>query len=207
MNGVIYVAFGASAEREAAASIETLKKTNPSLPVAVVCEGKTHTNGVTRIPFDRPGNGARRAKLNVDRLAPQEWGAFLYLDADTRVRQDVSAGFSIVEDGWDVVITASDHQVGNGLMWHVGEQEREATVEALGNFWPLALQGGLMFVARNERTAALFEAWREEWERWGDQDQAALLRALHRVPVRVWLLGRCWNGGAIVEHRFGRAKG
>ena len=70
----------------------------------------------------------------------------------------------------------------------------------------LQLQGGMMFWRKNERTRAFFQAWREEWERWKGQDQAALLRALHRTPLKLWLLSNEWNGGSLIEHRYGAAR-
>ena len=63
-----------------------------------------------------------------------------------------------------------------------------------------------MWIARNERTMAFWDAWHEEWLRFGDEDQAAFLRALNRVPLKIWLLGYPWNGGAIIEHRFGACR-
>jgi len=68
------------------------------------------------------------------------------------------------------------------------------------------LQGGVLFWRRNEATTRLFERWRAEWARYRQQDQGALLRALYTEPVRVWLLGRPWNGGNLIEHLCGRAK-
>jgi len=47
---------------------------------------------------------------------------------------------------------------------------------------------------------------RAEWLRFRDQDQAALLRALAIAPVRAWLVGHPWNGGALVDHRFGACR-
>lgn len=203
--GVIYVAFGEAARREAEMSIRSLRTCGNAMPVAVACDGPLrHVGPVARVPFGDPGPGARWAKLNADLLAPQAWHSFLYIDADTRVRGDLSAGFAVLADGWDVALAASDHQ-GGELLWHVSEEERRVTAREWGHV-PLQLQCGVMFVRRNEATACLFAAWREEWRRWGDQDQGAFLRALRRVPVRVWLLGKAWNGGAVVAHLFGRLR-
>lgn len=203
----MYVAFGASARLAAKLSIESLLRCN-DVPVVVVCDGQPGAVSpqAVNVPFDRPGPGARRAKLNVDKLVPQEWRAFAYIDADTFVHADLSPGFAIVEDGWDVAITPSAHQ-GAELFWHVSAPERRATVAEIADAGPLQLQGGVLFVCQNERTAALFAAWRAEWERWRGPDQAALVRALYRCPLRVWLLGRPWNGGALIHHRWGAIKG
>jgi len=69
----------------------------------------------------------------------------------------------------------------------------------------LSLQGGVFFFRKSPQAHAFFESWRQEWGRFGDQDQGAMLRAMALSPLRVWLLGRPWNGGAVIGHLFGRA--
>lgn len=142
---------------------------------------------------------SRWAKLSV--LEWTTWERVLYLDADTRVRADVSAGWAALGAGWDLALAFSENQDADTWLWHVGEAERAATRAEVGE--ALQLQAGMMFVARNEQTRVLFATWREEWLRWAGEDQGALVRALQRCPVRVWLLGRPWNGGAVISHRWG----
>lgn len=199
-HGVAYVAFGHRAVEEARQSIDSLRAIH-DWPVVVVSDERI--DGAARIACDRPGWGARGAKLNLNNLIPPSWRAWLYIDADTRVRGDLGAGFEVIADGWDLAITVSMHQERDWL-WHIPREERDAMVgqRVLGP----VLQGGLWFVARNERTDAFFEAWREEWAIYGREDQGALMRALQRSPLRVWLLGRDWNGGRLVEHLYGRAR-
>ena len=93
---------------------------------------------------------------------------------------------------------------GTDLLWHVDEEEREATLDEVLN--PLQLQAGVFWFKRNERTELLFTEWRKEWLRWKGQDQAAFLRALARAPVRMWILGFPFNGGAVIAHLFGRTR-
>jgi len=200
MIGALIVAYGANARREAAQHIAALSESMPGLPVVVVAE--TPIPGARWVHMEQRDRGARWAKLNLDNLAP--FDRTLYLDADTRVLGDVSAGFRMLADGWDMAMAASERQ-GGELCWQCAEAERQATRLETGTE-PLGLQAGVMFVRRNDRTAKLFAAWRAEWERWQGQDQGALLRALYRHPVRLWLLGRDWNGGRLIAHRFGMAR-
>ena len=196
--GVCMVAYGEPARQEAAASIESLRRFH-DWPVTVIGEpvdGATH-----HLPYPDTDQGGRWAKVNLDKLSP--YAETLYLDADTRVRQPIGAGFEILSDGWDMVCTTSQNQSGDWL-WHIDEEDRDATLQEAGHM--LQLGGGVFWFKRNARTTRLFEAWRAEWTRWRNQDQGALIRALYREPVRVWLLPRLWNGGAIVEHRFGKAR-
>ena len=115
------------------------------------------------------------------------------------------AGFEMLADGWELVLAHSVHQ-GSKRLWHIGAEDREATYQACGCDDVLQLQAGVMFFAKTQGIHELFDLWAREWRRFEDQDQGALLRALYQVPVRVWVLGRPWNGGALIAHHFGRAK-
>ena len=196
--GVVYIAYGWRAVKEAGYSIKTLRQHN-DLPVTVIGE---RVDGAEHISFEDRDSAGRWAKCNLGGVSPYEWT--LYLDADTRVHGAVDGGYEILHGDWDIAISSSKVQ-GDGILWHVGDEEREATYRELGRHL-LQLQGGMMFWRKNERTAAFFAAWREEWERWKGQDQAALLRALHRTPLRLWLLSNEWNGGSLIEHRYGAAR-
>jgi lipopolysaccharide biosynthesis glycosyltransferase len=187
VNGVVYIAIGSKAQSEAKESIKSLKRHN-DLPVTIISE------------FDNAGKGARWAKLNIDKLV--DYDKILYLDADTRIHGDVSNGFLLL-NSWDLALAPSTNQDGD-ILRHVKYGERLQTIREL-EYMPIQLQAGVMFFHR-QRCAKLFEIWRQEWQRWQDQDQAALLRALAQYPLRVWLLGREWNGGGLVEHLFGRCR-
>lgn len=207
MNGLVYIVYDQAARREAAASVASLQASGGKndYPVAIVGEG---VSGVDHIAFDSPFveavRASRWAKLNLDRLSPFRYT--LYLDADTRVKGDLAAGFKILADGWDMVIAPSGRQ-GGDVMGHLPQAERSHTLATLRNPLPLQWQAGVFYFER-ERAGALFAAWREEWQRFRGQDQGALLRALAASSVRVWALGDVWNrpGGEVVEHLFGRAR-
>lgn len=200
--GIISIALGPAARREAAAALASLRQ-HTDLPTAVIGDPVPGADQTIPPPAGGPGGPASRlAKLNLDTLSPFE-GA-LYLDADTRVHGDPAAGFRLLADGWDLAIAPSGRQ-GNDTLGHLPPADRGDTLAALANPEPLNLQAGVFFFHR-QRCAPLFAAWREEWQRFQDQDQGALLRALNRVPLRVWLLGRDWNGGQLIEHLFGRAR-
>ena len=197
-NGVIVVAYGNQAITEAEAMITTLRQFHDWPVMAVSDQQVEGADLIWR--FEEPGWGARWAKLSMDKLAP--WDRWLYLDADTRILGDLSAGFDILDDGWDMAITMSQHQQQNWL-WQASEEERAATYGRPGIL--LSLQGGVFFVNRNERTSAFFKTWREEWRKFQHVDQAALLRAVQICPIRLWLLGRAFNDGELIGHRYGRA--
>lgn len=198
--GVIYVAYGPAARREAEASIRSLKGHTSGLSVSVVSDRSF--DGVNWISCGDPGWGARGAKLQVDLLSPYD--LTLYLDADTRVRGDIRAGFEIIAEGWDLAIAPSRRQR-RDILGHLPKEDRLYTFEVLETSDLLNLQAGVFFFARSQAVQQLFAAWREAWRKFEQVDQGALLRALYAQPVKVWLLGREWNGGSLVEHRYGAA--
>ena len=194
--GIVYVAYGEKAHAEAKASIACL---HGGLPVAVVSDKLIA--GVQSIEWATPGYGARWAKLNIDKLSP--WEDTLYLDADTRPKADVTVGFEILDDGWDLVVTPSGNQ-GENWLWHITDEERGVTEAEIGR--RLQLQMGVFWFRKSEAMEQLFECWRQEWTRWGGEDQGAFLRALARCPVKIWLFGRPWNGGGLIAHHFGQVR-
>jgi lipopolysaccharide biosynthesis glycosyltransferase len=197
--GAVYIAIGDKAKEEAEMSAVTLKKFNNI--------NDTEIEYINQYPIHihtNKGNAtdSRWAKVNLDRLT--SYDNFAYIDADTRVRGNIMHGFDILDDGWEMAITASDNQE-RDWCWHVGEDERYQTeLEYLCK--PLQLQAGVMFVRKCPATHRLFEIWREEWLKWQDQDQAALLRALKRAPVKLWILGKDYNGGRLVSHLYGKLR-
>jgi len=192
----MYVVYGHKAHAEATRSIASLRR-HHKWPVLVV--GDKPVAGAAHQIFGDRGAPGRWAKVNLDRLAPWKWT--LFLDADTRIRGDLSIGFRLLAAGYDLVMAPSRAQRNKGLQ-HLSREERRVTLDELP-LDPLQLNTGVMWFGPG--TARLFELWREEWERWQDKDQGALLRALNRHPIAVALLGWPYNDlrGEVVEHRFG----
>ncbi len=202
--GVVYVAYGHPARLAAQESIASLREHNQQrISMEVQAVGEFVEGADFQTACERRDRGGRWAKVNLDTLSL--FDDTLYLDADTRVCGSVMGLFDMLADGWEMVIAPSMYQ-GSDCLWHVDDAEREATFALYACEPLLQLQAGVMAFRKGERVSEFFEAWRREWLHFNNQDQAALLRALYHVPLRVWLLGRPWNGGTVVEHLFGRAK-
>lgn len=197
-SGVMYVAYGRKAHDEAAASIDSLRKFH-DWPVLVV--GDAPVKGAAHKAFADKGTPGRWAKVNLSTLT--SWTHTLFLDADTRIHGKLDVGFRLLANGYDLVLVPSRPQHNESLR-HLGIAERRATLAELP-LDPLQLNTGVMWFGPG--AAPLFAVWRDEWKRWKDKDQGALLRALHKCPVAVALLGYPFNDehGAVVEHRFGKA--
>lgn len=195
--GIVYIAYGKKAMQEAMSAIT--QQSQHGYPI--------YTIGFTAT-FPSPPEGftsaqvARLYKTNLFQDAPYDHT--LYLDADTRVTGDLQPGFDLLADGFDMVIVPSMNQ-GDELLWHITPEERETTFDECG-YHPLQLQAGVFYFAKNDRTRAFFQAWNEEWLRWHGEDQGAFTRALHSCPLKLWLLGRVYNGGAVIQHHFGACR-
>jgi len=202
MKGVIWVALGARAEAEAARSTKGLLKHNRYLPTKVL----------TKINFHLPEGIATKdqqahwAKVCADLWTP--YSQTLLLDADTRVKGDVSVGFQMLNKGWELVLVPSLPPKPGEVFWHLSGEEREHTLEQLGTWQHTMFNTGVLYFNNTERVHRLFECWRNEWLRFKDRDQGAFLRCLRRCPVHLWLLGYPYNSlrGEVVTHLFGRAR-
>jgi len=201
--GVCMVAFGARAISAAQQAIDAWRAVS-DLPVCVVSNARFR--GATTIPFKPLDSAARWAKLNLDALSP--FHVTLYLDADTEtLHADAAHALDAVLDDFDVALAPSKNQ-GNDSFCHLQySAERAATLAELQNPAPLQFQCGVLAFRKSAATLAVFAAWREEWMRWQDKDQAAFSRAIERSDPRprIWLLSNEFNGGSLIAHHFGRA--
>ena len=196
------VAYGDNARNQARLALNGLRNHN-DVDISIISDAPL--DGAKFVAFPDHDTGARWAKLNLDTLSPYNYT--LYMDADTRVHGTIMQLFKILQDGFDMLVAPSTQQ-NTQCLHHVSETEREATFGELCNGQPLQLQGGVMGFRKSIAITELFSVWCDEWQRWHDQDQGALLRALDAVKnkPRVWLLSNEFNGGAIVAHHFGRAR-
>ena len=196
MKGVVYVAIGKPAQAEADQSVLGLLKHN-----------KYPVHRIEDVPGDLSADRkAHWAKVSMFDLSP--FDPTLMLDADTRVHGSLDVGFKALHAGWDIVVVPSVPPHRGAVLWSLNNRERYDTIQRLGLRCHLMYNTGVFFFRKNERTQALFQAWRKEWLEYRDRDQGALLRALEHHPVRLWLLGHPYNSaeGEVVEHLFGRAR-
>jgi len=208
--GAIWIAYGRPALREVRRAIETYQEflnlePSTAAPVALICEALTPLKNVQHIIREDISWGARQTKVMLDLISPFDYT--LYMDADTRVKSTaIFQGFEILKAGWDMVMAPSYRQ-GSDIFGHIDQTERKYTFSTLSSAQAIQFQAGVMWFSKSSRVASLFEAWREEWNRFKVHDQAALARAIDKVPVRIWVLGKDWNmsRGKIVDHLFGRA--
>lgn len=214
--GVLYVSYGEAALQQLGVALHHLRGIH-NWSVAVISDEDLSLYRrhfvFDQIHYASTHMGARDAKLEMDRLSP--FTDTIYLDVDTRIRGSISTIWDILADGWEMAQVPTGSKTHTGAMRHIfldgetimpeGLEERNATVAECG--WPLCgWQGGVMAFRKTERVHRFFDAWREEWRRWGDQDQAALARAYRRCPVSIFPLGQDFNGGGLVGHYHSMAR-
>lgn len=215
--GVIYMCWGEPAIREAKASMNSLWRHEPDMPVLVVGDGDAvrHFIGCERVmtidckvdPFSSQslfGFKAGRIKPLLAALSPFERS--LYVDAETEFKQSPALGFELLER-WDFVIAEAETR---SLAATFSDNRNEAgeTAAWLGTPHILYHNSGTLFWRRSEATSRLFELWSQEWQRYqGWDEQIALLRALLKSDVLFLNVPFTWNcrgpeGAWLVYHRF-----
>ena len=119
--GVVYVAFGEKAKEEARKSIVSMETVGVDLPVAsigdVTIPGATPLLWSLQSPFHGSGQFsfcAGEVKPFLAELSPFE--NTLYLDVDTIIKKNFTAGFDYLQDN-DICV--SYHTRKTGEMWFV----------------------------------------------------------------------------------------
>ena len=200
--GVLYIAYGEPAIREAEQSITTLRIFHDWQVISVGEGGKFPPNAdYLDWPDTSGGYPGRFAKVSLPSISP--FDLTLFIDADTRVRSGaLSVGFDILRGGWDMVMVASQF----GLS-HLSGEDETYTLDSLPHKEPLQINTGVIWFRKTPDVIKFFAEWRKEWKRFKHRDQGAFLRALYRSPVKLFLLGYPFNSsaGAVVNHRFGQA--
>ena len=192
--GIYCVAFGDPARKAALRMMTSAKRQMPDIPIALCAASKIGPEDLLLVEPDSD-IGGRRAKLRAYELTPAEWQAVLYLDADTEVVAPIYRYFEWIEDGWEFVICQDPPPMDTLFSFarkNKGD-ELDETWRAVKTWDTLQYNGGVWAFCRNERVAAFFRRWRQEWERHAQRDQGALIRAMYADPLKVYLLGNEWN--------------
>jgi len=215
--GVIYMCWGEPATLQAEASMRSLWKHEPDMPVLVVGDGEAvrHFAGRERVSACEidvdPFTGAHLFGFKAGRIKPLLAGLSpfersLYVDAETEFKRSPAEGFDLL-DKWDLVIAEAETR---SLAATFPDNRTEAgeTAAWLGTPHILYHNSGMFFWRRNETTERLFDLWSSEWQRYQDWDeQIALLRALLKSDVLFLNVPFTWNcrgpeGAYLLYHRF-----
>lgn len=207
MNQLIHqISFGNKSAIELNKSIDSIFTYIPKAYIQVYTDryiNKSNVNSIRVNQLDTPVKSSRYYKTRLNMYSDKY---NLYLDSDTIVKsKDIQIMFRLLDD-YDLVICNSSNQESEAF-WHVDELERNYTYEQLG-YIPVQYQCGVFSWRQNDNTDRLFEHWHKEWLIYQGQDQCAFVRALHKTPLRVYLLGSAFNSsnGSVLTHNFGKTR-
>lgn len=200
----MYIVYGERAAKEAEASIASLKRWMPELPVLTVGDDWARTAYSIR-PFAGKKFLWGRLIAGLHEMSP--WERTLYVDVDTEFVASPEIAFRWL-DRWDFILAETPER--HLLSTMVEEPEMAYTRAMFGGAWWLAYHnGGAFFWKRNKRTERFFELWEREWLRFESWDpQVALLRALAHSEVNFLTLPYTWNcndkaEARVIYHRYG----
>ena len=215
--GVVFMCWGEPATLQAEASMRSLWRHEPEMPVLVVgdSDAARYFAGRERVtavecgvdPFSSEslfGFKAGRIKPLLARLSPFERS--LYVDAETEFKRSPAEGFALL-DRWDFVVAEAETR-SLATIHPSNRQEPEETAAWIGTPHILYHNSGMFFWRRSEQVLALFDLWHEEWLRYqGWDEQVALLRAILKSDALCLNVPFTWNcrwaeTAYFVYHRF-----
>lgn len=198
--GALYVAYGQKALEGAKASIASLRKFAPSLPVAVVSDKGLEPIADFSIDHPDMNAGVRDVKTRMYSLSP--FRKTLYLDADTEIKSSPQGTFNLLV--WFDLVMGRDVNgtLANATWKALDPKEVETTRAEVGVLEVIYYNSGVIAFRRNEANRRFFQGWHEEWLRWQKQDQLALMRSLFRHPVRIATMREPWNTHHRAKARF-----
>lgn len=189
--GALLIAYGDKAREGARKAIISLQKHAPSLPIVVITEPARPLGVDHHIPHPDFTPGARDIKTRIYSLSP--WRKTLYLDADCVVRGLTGHTFALL-DFFDVVLAIDPNKILSQVRWPaLVPEEVEYTPGQIGTAEVQYYNSGVIAFGRSRNNRAMFQAWHEEWLKFQAQDQMALVRAIHREPVRIAPMREGWN--------------
>ncbi|OHV35665.1 glycosyltransferase family 2 protein [Pseudofrankia sp. EUN1h] len=197
--GVLYLALGDMYTKLATDSARTLRLHGYDGPVRVVTDAPSHElvdlECETLIVGSLPGGFASR--FHKTQLYRWSFQRTLFLDADTIVISPIEEIWELLR-GHDMAMAPDMHSsVGDVIAHSVNDPTRRAPEYQLMSDLGLAdrryYNSGVMLFDQNGRTGRMFNHWHQEWNRFGGEDQLALVRAIAATGTRVSPLDSAWN--------------
>jgi hypothetical protein len=197
--GVVYLALGESYTSLVTDSARTLRLHGYDGPVRVVTDAPSHElvdlECETLVVGSLPGGFASRFhKTQLNRWAFERT---LFLDADTIVISSIDEVWQLLA-GRDMAMAPDMHaSVADVIARSVNDPSRRAPeyqlMQELGLIDRRYYNSGVMLWDQNGRVSRMFHRWHQEWNRFGGEDQLALVRAIAATGTKVATLDSAWN--------------
>jgi len=197
--GVLYLALGGSYTRLTVDSARTLRLHGYDGPVRVVTDAPSRElvdlECETLVVGSLPGGFASR--FHKTQLNRWSFERTLFLDADTIVISSIEEVWELLA-GHDIAMAPDMHpSVADVIAKSVNDPARRAPEYQLMRDLGLAerryYNSGVMLWDQNGRMSRMFSRWHQEWNRFGGEDQLALVRALAATGAKVATLDSTWN--------------
>ncbi len=178
--GVVFVATGTAHVAAARAAAESVRRSNPGLPVALFGDGAGTGEGFDHLAAIPDPH----ARSKVDCLARTPFAETLYLDNDVRVMADLGDLFRVLER-FDLAAA----QVARG---HLGTYRRTLAVDVPDAF--PQVNSGVMLYRSTPAVTAFLDAWAAAYRAGGGgMDQRSLRETLWLSDLRLAVLPAHYN--------------
>jgi Nucleotide-diphospho-sugar transferase len=195
--GAIYCATGSTCYLEAALiSAIAFRQLNPEVPVTLLCDTPLRQSLLSKYGIELSpitirndfGFGSRFTKTQLNELSP--YAETLYLDADILPLKPITAIWNYLETS--EIAFVLDRNPTIGQCDHISIEEIKYTLQLLSaSTWQY--NSGLILWRKTLATTKLFEKWNNEWQRFSQHDQLALVRALSQSCLKISLLPKHYN--------------
>jgi hypothetical protein len=189
---IVFFAWGADYVERVAACVRESRL--PDYPIVVVTDTETSTNAlsrkveVVRLVFELSGK-ARKAEFFA--RAPENMGTVLFLDADTRVIDDVSLGFQKAETHGIAIAPAPHYSLADFRDFH--QVMIKEGVTPLGQ---MIYNTGVIFAAHRPDVRAVFDRTLELARKYRDKpwnEQPYLSLAMELLNFNPYTLSPSFN--------------
>ncbi|MBL7489597.1 glycosyl transferase [Frankia sp. AgB1.9] len=197
--GVVYLALGESYANLVTDSARTLRLHGYDGPVRVITDAPSHElvdlECETLVVGSLPGGFASR--FHKTQLNRWSFERTLFLDADTIVISSIDEVWELLA-GRDMAMAPDMHSsVADVIARSVNDPNRRAPeyqlMQELGLSDRRYYNSGVMLWDQNGRVSRMFNRWHQEWNRFGGEDQLALVRAIAATGTKVSTLDSAWN--------------
>jgi hypothetical protein len=179
-DGVIFVATGAFYIARVEEAARSVRRTNPQLGITLMSDGQPQNAGLFDIvmPIDNP-----HARSKVDNFVRSPYERTLYLDSDTRVLEDLTSLFGLL-DQFDF---AAAHVFRREVVEHFPDRP------SIPNSFP-QLNSAVVLYRKNETTDLFFSKWSEMYHQAKIKyDQVTLRELLWTSNIRFYVLPPEYN--------------
>ncbi len=185
--GVLYIATGKKYINAAIQSAYSVRKYSPNLPIHLFADWQSSNIKLKKFPFPfnsiaEIDNPHRRSKIEYLSKSPFE--QTLYLDSDTKLNDDISTMFQLLER-FEMALSHAH--------WRQSQITNKLWKTQIPNAFP-QFNSGVILYRKSKDTLKLFDAWKDAFQTANFlQDQITLREILWLSDIRIATLPPEYN--------------